>query len=96
MKLMKKILKKAKVGISQEIWCSNRETRSFDEKTWRFLGKLGALAGMTYAPVILNHSHVHVFTLNASESQRTLQSLKPKWAGEQFQLSHHDKSSLCN
>ena len=29
---MKKILKKAKVGISQEIWCSNRETRSFDEK----------------------------------------------------------------
>ena len=77
MKLMKKILKKAKVGISQEIWCSNRETR-------------------TYAPVILNHSHVQVFTLNASESQRTLQSLKPKLAGEQFQLSHHDKSSLCN
>ena len=51
---------------------------------------------MTYAPVILNRSHVHVFTLNASESQRTLQSLKPKWAGEQFQLSHQDKSSLCD
>ena len=28
---MKKILKNAKVGISQEIWCSNQETRSFDE-----------------------------------------------------------------
>ena len=29
---MKKNLKKAKVGISQEIWSSNQETRSFDEK----------------------------------------------------------------
>ena len=75
---MKKILKKAMVGISQEIWCSNRETRSFDEKLGRLLGKPGALAGMTYAPVILNRGHVHVFTLNASESQRALQSLKPK------------------
>ena len=32
MKLMKKKLKKATEGISWEIWCSNRETRRFDEK----------------------------------------------------------------
>ena len=29
---MKKILKKATVGISREIWCSNWETRRSDEK----------------------------------------------------------------
>ena len=31
-KSMKKILKKATVGISREIWCSNWETRRSDEK----------------------------------------------------------------
>ena len=48
-KLMKKILKKATcsiVGISWEIWCSNRKDREIWWKTWRLLGKLGELAGM--------------------------------------------------
>ena len=35
------------VGISQEIWCSNRETGRFDEKLdERLPRKLGELAGM--------------------------------------------------
>jgi len=29
---MEKKLKKATLGISREIWCSNRETGRFDEK----------------------------------------------------------------
>ena len=43
-----KFLKKAAVGISREIWCSNQETGKFDKKleTPGFPGKQGELAGM--------------------------------------------------
>ena len=34
------------VGISWEIWCSNRKDREIWWKTWRLQGKLGELAGM--------------------------------------------------
>ena len=47
MKLMKTILKKPMEGISPEMWCSNWETRRFNEKLG-LPGKPGELAGMNY------------------------------------------------